>query len=171
MDAADRAYVTPPPERLLFSVSPVLGQSALAEARHMQYPAHLPTMQSTAGQAGNQATHQVTRRVAGVGARCIAGVSSGQDSCVGWSRDLLLRQAALLPAISSVEGLKGSAQFQEYIRNTPRGLLVAKQCQDKIETYQRLRQLDPDAFRQLFSRDDIQVCDLSVLSITYLLIC
>ncbi|EFJ51755.1 hypothetical protein VOLCADRAFT_87554 [Volvox carteri f. nagariensis] len=72
-----------------------------------------------------------------------------------WDRGLLSRQAALLPAISSVEGLMATAEFQEHVScfaPPPRRRMVT--C--SWSHWQDLRRLDPDAFRKLLSRDDIQ---------------
>ncbi|KXZ43221.1 hypothetical protein GPECTOR_97g759 [Gonium pectorale] len=75
----------------------------------------------------------------------------------GWDLGLLTRQAALAPAISSVEGLMASAEFQEHVRSRRRSpVLEREQVQAKTMLYKDLRRMDPDAFKRLLSRTDVQ---------------
>ncbi|GLC43190.1 hypothetical protein PLESTB_000852500 [Pleodorina starrii] len=205
IDVANPAYNTPPPEPLLFSLSPGPGGGGgigggigggAAQLGHQlpPYASQLRTMQSAAGQAkhfpGGSGSpvgvcagagmygspdgdpllphHRRTSPPASGGRRPPASGGGGGGGG-GWDRGLLSRQAALLPAISSVEGLMATAEFQEHVRSTRRrsAFLERDQSQAKVQLYKDLRRLDPDAFRRLLSRDDIRTYEVRPPSLAF----
>ncbi|GFR51355.1 hypothetical protein Agub_g13778, partial [Astrephomene gubernaculifera] len=155
---------SPPVEQLLFSVSPQppQPQPALGGYGGMGTPAgavpYYPPVLGGAG-AGNAAVSGIGMSSAGPsGASPPGGSRVRRRGPVGWDRGLLSRQSALLPCISSVEGLLASPEFQQHMRNTRRRSpqLEQEQSLAKVQLYKDLRRMDPDAFRRLLSRTDIR---------------
>ncbi|KAG2484688.1 hypothetical protein HYH03_016517 [Edaphochlamys debaryana] len=170
---------------LLFSVGPTPSPTAAPPFSGQRYGATAPTPLATPA-AGGKGRGAAGGRVApkrgwglfrGWGGRGrAADAGSGAVGAVGrtpgggrappvaqgWNPELLARQAALLPAISSLEGLTSSAEFQEHIRSK-RGKSPhweREGAEARVRVYKDLRRMDPDAFRGLLTRTDLRTYEV-----------